>query len=65
MFMNTLCVRNVIPMSGVKWQAIGIRDIVPTESEKNQGYWTWADDVDVVMLDTITTETNGVSELKV
>ncbi|KAB2626158.1 hypothetical protein D8674_017818 [Pyrus ussuriensis x Pyrus communis] len=34
------CVRNVILMSCVKWQAVGIGEIVSTESEKNTCYWT-------------------------
>ncbi|CAN6694924.1 unnamed protein product [Malus baccata var. baccata] len=32
--------RNEILMTGDKWQVVGIREIVPTEVDKNSGYWT-------------------------
>ncbi|RXH78878.1 hypothetical protein DVH24_006948 [Malus domestica] len=41
------------------------RMIVPIEAKRNSGYWTWGDDTDVVMLETLTPDTKDVGELKV
>lgn len=38
---------------------------MPTKSERNTDYWTRCDDVDVVMLDILTPNTNDVGELKI
>ncbi|KAB2629526.1 hypothetical protein D8674_034321 [Pyrus ussuriensis x Pyrus communis] len=43
-----------------KSNAVGIQDIVPTKTEKNSGYWTWGDDADVMMPETLTPNTNDV-----
>ena len=51
-------------MTGDKWQKVGIWEIEPTE-ERNFGCWTWGDDANVVMLETLTPDTNDVEELKV
>lgn len=57
--------RNVILISGIKWQAVGNQEIMPTKSERNTHYWTQCDDVDVVMLDIPAPDTNDVGELKI
>ncbi|RXH81048.1 hypothetical protein DVH24_004962 [Malus domestica] len=45
-------------------QAVGIREIVPTEVNTNKAYWTWGDDADVVIPKNLTLDTNDIGKLK-
>ncbi|RXH71039.1 hypothetical protein DVH24_015661 [Malus domestica] len=44
--------------------AVRIREIVLTKVERNKEYWTWGDDMDVVIHENLTPDTNDVDELK-
>ncbi|KAB2626145.1 DDRGK domain-containing protein 1-like [Pyrus ussuriensis x Pyrus communis] len=41
-----------------------LREIVLTKVEKNKTYWTWGDDMDVMIHENLTLDTNDVVELK-